>query len=580
MPLATDDQAGRVPDLPAFPAAPAGPVAPVAPAAHRRGRAATVLLGVVAMLVAAVGLAAPARSSEWTVLCTGYDACAKAGYSNAGYKEHASTSYWSQSTGHNCTNYVAYRLVTNGLPNKRPIQLTGNAYRWGSAFASQTDDAPAVGSVAWWGTAFSGTGHIAYVEKVVSANQILVSEDNWGGDFRWRSITRSGGLWPAGFIHLADQGPKVAAPADYPTYRPVTPTRIVDTRSSLGAAGPLAAGSDTSILVGGRAGLPKTAVGAVVVNVTAVRPQAEGWLLTYPSGTSPAASSTLNYDAGSTVANQAVVGVGSDGRIRLKVSQRTDVLVDVVGWYPAFGNLSTTTPTRILDTRSGLGAPTGRLVPGGRIDLAVTGSDVVPASGVDSVLLNVTAARPTKDGNLAVWPTGTTMPNSSSLNFSTGSSVSGLVVAKVGSNGRVSIRTSAATDVVADVVGWYPSGTDYEGLTPARLLDTRNGTGAVSSGALAAGSVQRLKVTGRGGVPSTGVKAVVLTVVVTGPQQPGYLTAYPSGTSRPTTSNINYVAGQTIANTAVVTPSADGYVDLYVFASTQVVADVQGYLSR
>jgi hypothetical protein len=321
-------------------------------------------------------------------------------------------------------------------------------------------------------------------------------------------------------------------------------------------------------------------VGAVVVNVTAVRPQAAGWLLTYPSGSSPAASSTLNYDAGATVANQAVVGVGSDGRIRLKVSQRTDVLVDVVGWYPAFGNLSTTTPTRILDTRSGLGAPTGRLVPGGRIDLAVTGSAVVPTSGVDSVLLNVTAARPTKDGNLAVWPTGTTMPNSSSLNFSTGSSVSGLVVAKVGSNGRVSIRTSAATDVVADVVGWYPSGADYDGLTPARLLDTRNGTGAASTGALAAGSVQRLKVTGRGGVPSTGVKAVVLTVVVTGPQAPGYLTAYPSGTSRPTTSNINYVAGQTIANTAVVTPSADGYVDLYVFASTQVVADVQGYLSR
>jgi hypothetical protein len=153
------------------------------------------------------------------------------------------------------------------------------------------------------------------------------------------------------------------------------------------------------------------------------------------------------------------------------------------------------------------------------------------------------------------------------------------VVAKVGSNGRVSIRSSAATDVVADVVGWYPAAADYRGLTPARLLDTRNGTGATSSGAVPAGTALRLKVTGRGGVPTTGVKAVVLTVVVTAPQQPGYLTAYPSGTSRPTTSNINYVAAQTIANTAFVTPSSDGYVDIYVQQSTQVVADVQGYLA-
>lgn len=537
-----------------------------------------VVLSALAVLVATVGLAGPAQSYEWTVLCTGYDACATAGYSNAGYKDHSSTSYWSQSTGHNCTNYVAYRLVTNGLPNTRPAQLSGNAYNWGTAFASQTDDAPAVGSVAWWGQAFSSTGHIAYVEKVVSADQILVSEDNWGGDFRWRSVSRSGGLWPAGFIHLKDMGPKVAAPPSYPTYRSVAPTRIVDTRSSLGAVGPLAAGSDTSILVSGKAGMPRTAIGAVVVNVTVVRPQAAGYLLAYPSGSSPAASSTVNFDAGATVANQAVVGVGPDGRIRLKVSQATDVLVDVVGWYPSFGNLTTTTPTRILDTRYGLGAPTGRLQPGGRIDLAVTGSSVVPASGVDSVLLNVTAALPTKDGNLAVWPAGAAEPNSSSLNFSTGTSISGLVVAKVGSNGRVSIRTSAATDVVADVVGWYPTGADYQGLTPSRLLDTRNGTGVASSGPIASGGVVRLQVTGRGGVPSTGVKAVVLTVVVTGPLQAGHLIAYPSGSVRPTTSNLNYVAGQTIANTAVVTPSSDGYVDIYVYQSTQVVADVQGYL--
>ena len=298
-----------------------------------------------------------------------------------------------------------------------------------------------------------------------------------------------------------------------PAYRPVTPTRIVDTRTSLGASGPLASGS-VDEHPRERQGRPATDCrGRRRVNVTAVRPRAAGWLLAYPSGGSPAASSTLNFDAGDVVANQAVVGVGSDGRIRLKVSQTTDALVDIVGWYPPFGNLSTTTPTRILDTRYGLGARTGRLVPGGRIDLAVTGSSVVPSSGVDSVLLNVTAARPTKDGNLAVWPAAAAAPTSSSLNFSTGRSISGLVFAKVGSNGRVSIRTSAATDVVADVVGWVPVRRRLPRPAPAGYSTRAPAPGSSPAGPVDAASIVRVKVAGRGGVPSTGVRSVVLTIV-------------------------------------------------------------------
>ncbi len=121
-----------------------------------------------ALLVTSAGLAPVARSAEWIVLCTGYASCRAAGYSDSGYEAVSSTSYWRQSTGHNCTNYVAYRLVRNGMPNERPASLTGNAYNWGPAFADLTDDKPVVGSVAWWDTSFSSTGHVAYVEKVVS----------------------------------------------------------------------------------------------------------------------------------------------------------------------------------------------------------------------------------------------------------------------------------------------------------------------------------------------------------------------------------------------------------------------------
>src|SRR5689334_12029112 len=105
-------------------------------------------------------------------------------------------------TGTNCTNYVAYRLVTtNGMPNVRPKAGVGNAEDWGFAMSSITDSTPNADSVAWWGR----TGHhVAYVEKVVSSTEIWVSESNWSGAFDWRKITKSGSGWPDGFIHFND----------------------------------------------------------------------------------------------------------------------------------------------------------------------------------------------------------------------------------------------------------------------------------------------------------------------------------------------------------------------------------------
>ena len=45
---------------------------------------------------------------------------------------------------------------------------------------------------------------MAYVERVISADEIMISDDNWGGDFHWHRVTRSGGGWPSGFIHFRD----------------------------------------------------------------------------------------------------------------------------------------------------------------------------------------------------------------------------------------------------------------------------------------------------------------------------------------------------------------------------------------
>jgi Invasin, domain 3 len=120
----------------------------------------------------------------------------------------------------------------------------------------------------------------------------------------------------------------------------------------------------------------------------------------------------------------------------------------------------------------------------------------------------------------------------------------------------------------------------YTPLTPARLLDTRKGTGAPEKAVAANGTVA-LTVDGQGGVPATGVTAVVLNVTVTSPTQSGYITVYGDGTSRPTASNLNYTAGETVPNLVVAPVGADGKVDLFNGSggTTQLVADVSGYVT-
>jgi surface antigen len=154
------------------------------------------------LFCAALLVPTSAAEASSSVLCSGYSSCSDKGYSSYGYSTQKSKSYWRMYTGTNCTNYVAYRLVTtNGMPNTRPKAGVGNAKDWGFAMSSVTNSTPTVGSVAWWGR----TGHhVAYVEKIVSSTEIWVSESNWSGAFDWRKITKSGSGWPDGFIHFKD----------------------------------------------------------------------------------------------------------------------------------------------------------------------------------------------------------------------------------------------------------------------------------------------------------------------------------------------------------------------------------------
>ena len=240
-------------------------------------------------------------------------------------------------------------------------------------------------------------------------------------------------------------------------YHPVTPARILDTRSGA-PAGP---GATIDLPVLNLGGVPATGVSAVAVTVTAVGPTSAGFLTVFPTGEGRPNASNLNFTAGRLVANLVVAKTGAGGSISIFNSAgNTHVVVDVTGWFdqgsgPGGSRYHAVTPSRILDTRAG-----GTLGPGSTHDLQVAGQGGVPGSGATAVVMNVTVVDPTAASSfLTVFPTGEPRPNASNLVYTAGQIVPDLVVAKLGAGGRVSIFNQVGTvNVVADVAGWFGSG--------------------------------------------------------------------------------------------------------------------------
>jgi hypothetical protein len=202
---------------------------------------------------------------------------------------------------------------------------------------------------------------------------------------------------------------------------------------------------------------------------------------------------------------------------------------------------------------------------------------------VTAVAVNVAVTQPLSGGWLTAWPSGDPLPLASSLNFAAGQTVANLVVVKVGPDGKINFfNGGGGLHVIADVAGWFgpageTTGARYHPLTPARVLDTRTATGAPAATVPAGGTLD-LQLTGRGGVPASGVTAVILNVAVVDPAGAGYLTAWPAGTPMPLASSLNFAAGQTVPNLVVAKLGAGGRLSLYNGGGpTHLVADVAGW---
>jgi len=389
-----------------------------------------------------------------------------------------------------------------------------------------------------------------------------------------------GAAWPATAAISSEPG----------TYASLAPARVLDTRSGVGATGPVAAGGTVSLQVTGRGGVPATGVGAVVLNVTVTQAVAAGFVTVYPSGTAQPNASNLNYGPGQTVPNLVVVKVGADGRVALGNTSTGTVqlIADVAGYYLAgapasAGAFAPLAPARVLDTRSGVGG-SGPVSPGGTMSLQVTGRGGVPATGVGAVVLNVTVTQPTSAGFVTAFPAGTAKPNASNLNYGPGQTVPNLVVVKVGVDGKVALaNTSTGTvQLVADVAGYFVAGLGnrtgtFTPVAPSRVLDTRDGTGTGSAAVVRAGG--SVTINPFWTAESRGAGAAVLNVTVTQPTAAGFVTVHPAGTAKPNASNLNYGPGQTVPNLVMVKAGSDGSVTLTNTSSGTVhlIADLAGY---
>jgi hypothetical protein len=362
----------------------------------------------------------------------------------------------------------------------------------------------------------------------------------------------------------------------------VTPTRLLDTRRG---SGPVRGGQSVHVPVLGRAGVPSSGVGAVVLNVTATGGTSGGNVVAYAGGAVPPSTSNLNFVAGQTVPNLVLAPVGADGTVDLLVRSTGSVqlVADLTGYVvsgpPAVGGVGIVSPVRLLDTRTGPARP----VSGGhQVSIPVLGRGGIPASGVGAVVLNVTATGATRGGNVVAYADGGAVPAASNLNFVAGQTVPNLVLAPVGTDGKVDlfVRSTGSVHLVADVSGYVVSGQPLAGgavrpVAPSRLLDTRQAGGHPVGG----GRFVQVQVLGRSGVPRSGVDAVVLNVTATGASRSGSLVVYADGGAVPAASNLNFVAGQTVPNLVLARVGADGKVDVFVRStgSVHVVVDVFGY---
>ena len=382
----------------------------------------------------------------------------------------------------------------------------------------------------------------------------------------------------------------------------LTPCRIVDTRNAAYGAlfGPpyMAAGSTRTFpLPASPCNIPGTA-SAFSLNITAVpRTGSLQFLTVWPAGAPFPIASTLNAFDGRIVANAALLGAGVDGGIEIFVSNDTDVLVDINGYFDSPANplglgFYPKTPCRIADTRTtqsftGAFGPPAFAANGVKVFPILSSSCHVP-SAAEAYSLNVTALPVAGQplGYLSVWPAGEPFPVVSTLNSSNGSVVANAALVPAGMAGGIQILASNPTDLIVDYDGYFaPPATgslSFYPVTPCRVVDTRASQSfpaPFGQPSLATNTSRNFPVfSSPCGIPST-AQAYALNVTALPPGPLGFVTVWPAGQPFPVASTLNSPTGTVVANAAIIPAGTGGAVTVYTSNPTDIILDIVGYFA-
>jgi CubicO group peptidase (beta-lactamase class C family) len=397
------------------------------------------------------------------------------------------------------------------------------------------------------------------------------------------AVVSSAAAVPAGVPTQAVTGVPVGASR----FVPLGPVRLIDTRrAEVGPQGIIGANKQLIVDVTKVANLPTGRLVAVAVNVTATGAAGPGFVTAWPADRPRPDASNLNLEqVGATVPNFAIVPLDASGRFIVSPTVEAHVIVDVAGVFvssdapTADGRFTAVTPTRVLDTRSGLAVPAG-----GTINVQVGGQAGVPLDAAAAVV-TLTATQAADAGFVSAWPAGRALPDVSNLNVpAPGATVANLAIIPLGDRGQISLFSERGTHLLLDVVGWMSGPADavsdaglFIPAGPDRQLDTRQRGGR---GPLLGGYRADLPLRLPNGLPLDGIAAVAANLTVTETSGALFVTAYPARTIRPETSNLNADrAGQTVASFGVVPVGSGGAISLRPFARTHAIVDVAGFFT-
>jgi hypothetical protein len=308
-----------------------------------------------------------------------------------------------------------------------------------------------------------------------------------------------------------------------------------------------------------------------------------GYLTAYPTGQPAPLVATLNSIDGRIKSNAAIVPAGTSGAISIFVTDSTDVVIDINGYFVPNSNPTALafyplTPCRVADTRNPTGPLGGPSFAAGNVrTFPVLSSNCnIPASA-QAYALNFAAVPSGPLGFLTAWPTGQQQPFAASLNAPTGAVTANALIVGAGTNGSVDVFALSATDLVIDITGYFAppgaGGLSLYNVAPCRVLDTRLPAGSPPL----SGTRDVIVAASPCGVPASAQAYVFsATVVPAGPL--GFLTLWPQGQPRPPTATLNAGDGAVTSNMAII-PTANGSVSTYAISPTHLVLDIFGYFA-